>query len=908
MSENDEHASGCGPVKSLPQLLAQCCAECAGTDAYIYLVKGGPERITWTYRDLHERAAGIAAQIVKEIEQGERVLLLYQPGLDFIAAFFGCLYAGAIAVPAYAPGLSARSSGRIASIAADCDARLILLEQKTLETRRKSLDAQPVLKKIKRIATDIIPSQADFETTPGDVAYLQYTSGSTSTPKGVMVTHANVLHNLAYQDAGWKCSDGNATVSWMPHFHDFGLVFGILEPLFAGIPGVLLSPPTFVQHPLCWLKAIHDFRGTHTAAPNFAYELCASQISAEEREALDLSCLQVAVNGAEPVRFETLQRFNEVFAPCGFNYEAFSGGYGLAEATLKVASERIGVKPGHCCLDTSALQQSRIDQVPAGTPNSRVLVGNGAPHTDTEIVIANPETLATADEGAIGEIWTRSPSICHGYWNRPDDSRATFEAHLSDTGDGPYLRTGDLGFLHEGDVYITGRLKDLIIIRGVNHYPQDIELTAEHAHNGLRPGRGAAFSIVENGAERLVVIYETKRSYREPDIHEVGPAVRRAVAEEHELEVYALLLVPTGSIPMTSSGKIMRHACRRMYENREFKVLAESILDRSRSATERDGSDRPRNEIETRLAAIWEELLNVSPIGIHDNFFDLGGNSLVALRLAGRIADDFGQELPLADLFRGQTVAEMAQLLDGTRETMQHRSLVPLRAEGEGTPFFCIHPGGGTALCFQDLARHMDPKRPFYGLQSRGLDGKEPPLTEIETMARCYLEEMRDIQPRGPYYIGGMCFGGLIAFEMARQLTAQGETLGLIAVLDTRRPPGYRRKVRPKRLFKQWLGSIDYRDQERYLKKVWLGNEKARRHYRPAPYNGPVKLFWSAESEEQGLKDRVAMWERLAAGGLEVVPIPGLHKTILQQPHVRELARILDAHLETAEKITSSSL
>ena len=881
---------------TIVDLLRQRAIEQPDKMAYTFYVDGEENPESYTYRQMDERARSIAAELQRLKTEGDRVLMLYPPGLEFIAAFYGCLYAGVVAIPAYPPGLNQRSAARINSISVDAGATTAFTTAKILESRKKVFDSIPELKSLRWIATDTMGEGRPEKWVRPDIAgkslaYLQYTSGSTSTPKGVMVSHGNVLHNLAYQDEGWKCSSGTGIVSWLPHFHDFGLVFGILEPIFAGVPCVLMSPTAFVQRPVRWLQAIMKHRGSHNAAPNFAFDLCVSQVTPEERDKLDLSGWQVVVNGAEPVRAPTMNRFSQYFAPCGFRPEVFSAGYGLAEATLKVTSDRMGELPVLFSADADGLERHKVVAAQAGAASERVLVGNGKPYFETQVEIVNPDTLKRSAPDEIGEIWVKSPSLCLGYWNRPDASKETFEVRIADTGEGPFLRTGDLGFLRDGYLYITGRAKDLIIIRGVNHYPQDIELTVEQAHPGVRAGRGAAFAVDVKGEERLVIVYEVERSHRDPDMNEMSVAVRRAVAENHDLEVYAFVLVRTGSVPMTSSGKIQRHACKRSFESGELEVVAQSVLDRMIAADRKVVP--PRDELESKLVDIWQEILSITPVGITDNFFDLGGNSLLALRLVGRIQQVLGKEVALVDLFTTHTIKELAELLRKEGRTSAFISLVALKPDGKKTPFFCVHPGGGTVMCFVDLTRYMDDGHPFYALQSQGVDGHLKPLKKIEEMAALYVREMRMIQPAGPYLIGGMCLGGIIAYEMAIQLEAMGEKVDLVAIFDTRRPPGFRRAPRPKRMIKQWLGSIANRGQERYLKKVWLANEKARNRYKAKPYGGKITLFWSDESEDEGKQDRVAMWAELAKGGADVVRVPGTHLSLLQEPHVKVLAEKL---------------
>jgi acyl-CoA synthetase (AMP-forming)/AMP-acid ligase II/acyl carrier protein len=395
------------------------------------------------------------------------------------------------------------------------------------------------------------------------LAFLQYTSGSTGTPKGVMVTHGNLLHNEQMIQQGMQHTEKTIFVGWLPLFHDMGLIGNVLQPLYLGIPCIFMSPMDFLQRPVRWLQAISRYKATTSGGPNFAYDLCVSKITNEQREALDLSSWDVAFNGAEPVRAETLERFANTFEPYGFCREAFYPCYGMAETTLIISGGLKASLPVLKTLQADALEKNQVVSAFRENDEVRTLVGCGQTLLDQQIIIADPKTWIRCLPDEVGEIWVSGKSVTQGYWNRPEETQATFRAYLADTGEGPFLRTGDLGFLHDGELFVTGRLKDLIIIRGRNHYPQDIELTVEQSHPVLSPDCAAAFSVDVDGQERLVVACEVERtSRRKLDVDEVVRTIWKAVVEQHELEVYAILLLKSGSIPKTSSGKIQRRACR----------------------------------------------------------------------------------------------------------------------------------------------------------------------------------------------------------------------------------------------------------------------------------------------------------------------------------------------------------
>ncbi|WP_445249315.1 fatty acyl-AMP ligase [Microcoleus sp. OTE_8_concoct_300] len=517
--------------------------------AFTFLLDGETQETSLTYLELDLQARAIAAQLQSLGASGERALLLYPAGLEFIAAFFGCLYAGVVAVPAYPPRNNNRSMDRIQAIVADAQATVVLTTTQTLSNVERRFAEAPDLADLRllttdNVARDLAEAWQEPAVTGDTLAYLQYTSGSTSKPKGVMISHRNAMHNSADLALAWETKPDSVLVSWLPHFHDFGLVYGIIQPVYQGCSCVLMAPTSFIQQPVRWLQAISRYRATHSGAPNFAYELCISKITPEQRATLDLSSWCVAVNGAEQIRQEALKRFAETFCPCGFRWSTFCPGYGLAEATLKVSASRMTEMPIFCTVQASTLAKHHLIELSENGPDTRTLVGCGGTLLDTKIVIVEPASLTRCLPNQVGEIWVSSSSVAQGYWNRPEETERTFGAYLADTGEGPFLRTGDLGFMKDDQLFVTGRLKDLIIIRGHNHYPQDIELTVEQSHPALQQGCGAAFSVEVNGEERLVVACEVKRSsIRNLDVDAVGKSIDQAVIEQHELQVYAILLL-----------------------------------------------------------------------------------------------------------------------------------------------------------------------------------------------------------------------------------------------------------------------------------------------------------------------------------------------------------------------------
>ncbi len=545
--------------------------------AYTFLIDGEVEGPSLIYAELDAQARAIGALLQQYKARGERALLLYPPGLEFIAAFCGCLYAGVIAIPAPPPDAARlkRTLPRLQAIAKDAQASLVLTTSRILSivedfrfssknaTRTQVAEFQAMHWLVtEQIASSLATQWQEPAVSSDTLAYLQYTSGSTSTPKGVMVSHGNLMFHSACVSQSCGYTPDSRSATWMPYFHDYGLVEGLTLPLYNGTPCFVMSPLAFIKRPIRWLQTISRYQVTHSQGPNFAYDQCLHRIAPEQRSTLDLSSWRSAGNAAEPINCKTIERFVAAFEPYGFRSNAFSPAYGLAEATLLVSASQNPDVPVFCTVSAATLEKNRIVEVSKSEQGVRTVVGCGRLVGDLRVAIVHPETLTQCLPDEVGEIWVSDPSVAQGYWNRPEETERTFQAYLADTGEGPFLCTGDLGFLKDGELFVTGRRKDLIIIRGTNHYPQDIEWTVEQSYPALRPGYGAAFSVDLDGEERLVVVQEVERHYPNLDVNEVVGAIRQAVAEHHELEVYAVSLLKTGSILKTSSGKIQRHSCR----------------------------------------------------------------------------------------------------------------------------------------------------------------------------------------------------------------------------------------------------------------------------------------------------------------------------------------------------------
>ena len=609
---------------TLVELLRSRAAQYPDRLAYRFIQDGEADILSVTYGELDRQARAIGAWLESFGAGGERALLLYPPGLDYIASFFGCLYAGVTAVPAYPPRLN-RPVPRIQSIVADSQASFALTVSAILHNIEQRFEHAPELQALHWLNTEETPAglEADWRypaVSSDTLAFLQYTSGSTSRPKGVMLSHGNLMHNLKAICRGFQLESNASGVFWLPSYHDMGLIGGILEPMYIGGPSTLMSPVSFLQRPVRWLEAISRYKGTTSGAPNFAYDLCVDKITPEQIETLDLRSWTLAFCGAEPIRPETLERFARTFERCGFRKSSFYPCYGLAESSLLVSGGDGSSEPSTATFDRKALESDRAVETTSDHATALTMVSCGKAIIDEKIVIVNPASLQLCEANQVGEIWISGPSVAQGYWGLPEETRQTFQAYISDTGEGPFMRTGDLGFLKGGELYVTGRLKDLVIIYGSNHYPQDIELTVESSHIALQPGAGAAFSITAGGKEQLVIVQEVARQHRQPDVNEVVSAIRQAVTEKHDLQVFAIVLVKPMSIPKTSSGKIQRRACKNAFLEGTLEIVGQwKASDRSpglsSEVTTKAGSDLPTPMLSSG-ASVRANRPKLSPISI----------------------------------------------------------------------------------------------------------------------------------------------------------------------------------------------------------------------------------------------------------------------------------------------------
>ncbi|WP_110986977.1 type I polyketide synthase [Acaryochloris thomasi] len=676
-------------IQTLVELLIWRAQSKPQHQTYTFLTDGEADAVQLSNESLDQQARWICQQLQQFEAKRERVLLVFPAGLSYVAAFFGCLYAGAIATPIYPPRPN-RSLERLKSIVDDAQPTLALTTTATLN-RLQQLPDLPWLQKLKWIVTDDAQKPQEpvhIEPMAGDdVAFLQYTSGSTAAPKGVMVTHKNLLHNLAWIARQFNHTSQMSVVSWLPPYHDMGLIGGILQPLYCGGSVTLMDPAQFLQKPLRWLQAISRYQVTTSGAPNFAYDLCVERATPQDKAELDLSSWRVAFTGAEPIRAGTLSNFATAFAECGFRREAFLPCYGMAETTLMTTGKRASEQLVCKTVQGTALRLNQVLEVDATEEDAQTLVSCGYSALDQSVQIVDPDQLTPCSSEQVGEIWVSGPSVAKGYWNQPELTKAAFCADLD--GDGPFLRTGDLGFLSDGELYITGRRKDLLIFRGQNHYPQDIEATVAQCHPALKSGCGAAVSQFVAGEERLVIVQEVERSHRRRlNIEDIIITVQKAVSQHHELQIHGLYLLKPGSIPKTSSGKIQRQACKQGLLNNSLTVLSEWTADNHLQPTDLQPNGQsgkakssflsPHSKIqEAQAARVTSEAIETwlrnqialkvsvpfAEIDPQVEFVSLGLNSATAISLSGKLETWLQRRLSPILLYDYPTIRQLAQYL-----------------------------------------------------------------------------------------------------------------------------------------------------------------------------------------------------------------------------------------------------
>ncbi|HKU37743.1 MAG TPA: beta-ketoacyl synthase N-terminal-like domain-containing protein, partial [Polyangiales bacterium] len=729
-------------------------------EALEHRVRIEPEARTFdgeTLAQLRADALRVATQLRARGLAGSAVLVAAPAGVEYVKCLLGCLYAGAVVVPAYPPTPTrlSRANQRIQSIASDARARFALL------AGRQELDPALGVESLRLpelLAATPDEGVLDWQSSPDDPCLLQYTSGSTSTPKGVAVSLRQLSANVVAIRDWTGLTAGDELVTWLPPYHDMGLVGGIFLPLYVGMPTTVIAPDAFLRSPLRWLQAISDRRAAATMAPNFAFELCVRRIPEAQRAALDLSSLRVVCNGSEPVRAATLEAFERAFAVSQFDPQAFLPCYGLAESTLFVAG-RPRRRPLHVvAVDSRALEKNRGLRAEASAPSTR-LVSCGVPPASSRLRIVDPETRRVLPDGSVGEIWVAGESVALGYWNRPSETQATFRAQPLDSDEGPFLRTGDLGFLLEGELFVTGRLKELIIVRGQNHYPHDIERTLQSVHAALSTGVGAVFSVPAGGEERLVAIHEFdhRLGLETAQAASLLPALVEAVRQEHGLVPQTCLLVKRGTIERTASGKIQRTAMRDAFLLGQLEPIARwdaPFVDALPAATapvaRSAGGGRLRTAIADFLRARIADRAGCAPESIdeHAPLAHYGIDSLNAAELTQQLEEFLGRPLPTTISFDRPTIAALADALSAepepTRDSAPARSVAPARGDEPLAivGMSCRFPGAPDLEAFwrllergEDAVSDLPPERwqlatgvgaPRYGGFIRDIDGFDP--------------------------------------------------------------------------------------------------------------------------------------------------------------------------------------
>jgi acyl-CoA synthetase (AMP-forming)/AMP-acid ligase II/acyl carrier protein len=855
-------------VTSWREILMTQAREQPDALAYRFLDEHGEVAESLTYQQLLSRVEGIAAWLHQQGATGTPVLLLYPPGLEFICAFLGCLWVGAVAVPAYPPDPSRlnKSLPRLARIVQDCNAKLALTspffnwlikafallpgaEMKALRSMR--LQTTPKLKG----DGHSLPPVADQA-----LAFLQYTSGSTGQPKGVMLTHGQMLANTAAQHEKYPARPGDTSVFWLPVYHDMGLIGGVLQPLYMGISAVIMSPLHFLQQPMSWLKALARYRGVYTAAPNFALSLCSHRHDPYQLQGCDLSALKFLLLGGEPVRPETLQTFARTFAPYGFDARAFYPAYGLAEATVFVSGGAWFSGAVSHWVDGPALQQGQVVPVSADQAQAQGLVACGTPPSTGRVQIVDPESHIPLAPEAVGEIWVQGPYVAQGYWNQPELSAATFGATLAGE-PGTWLRTGDLGYLdNQNQVVVTGRIKDLIILRGKNYYPQDLEWAVENQIAGVRKGCVAAFALPQSDTEALGIVAEIRTEVAPEARERLCREIAAALLAEYGIQPSEVALIAPRTLPKTTSGKLRRQATATGLRDGSLKLLHHCYLDAGAPelalAEELFSPDQTHQEV----LRIWQEVMEVPSSELTDHFFQQGGDSLKALTLASELEERFQVELPIDGLMEDPTPAAIARYLQTQTPSLSRAPLPSLASDAliPLTPAQHQHQGQAFRAAWW-LVGECDPEQVRTSLETL--------ITREATLRTRYLEQglpYQQIQPTAPleWVCEALAERDPVALAQALPLPEVGLSAGLW--------------TSPEKSFLALCWPAAHGDEasiallQKSFRAIWEGN--------PTPISkGSLAQFASLAHTpryRQGLSTHESWWRNQLAGPLPPLMLP----------------------------------
>lgn len=757
------------------------------------------------YSDLYLKARQLAQALkLLQLSKSDCIIILLPPGLDFIIALFGCFLTGVIAVPCYPPA-NEEFIEKLQWILTDSKPSAIIASDEIIKKLRQMQLLKKItkFKLINKLINQVLPSfrkmhkltlsnlswiavdrlkplTSTFKLippNPDDVALLQYTSGSTQSPKGTMVTHHNFLANIACISREMHVTDSSISGSWLPPYHDMGLISGILTPMFCGIKSILTSPVFFLKSPYRWLQIVSKNGITHTGGPDFFYYYCINKITAKEVKSLDLSRWITAFNGSEPVKHQNIIDFYKKFKTAGFREEAFIICYGLAEATLFVSGTPWSKKYHALSVSKKELTHHHI-QLSENKDDETTLISVGTPTITTKII--DPNTRTELPERHIGEIWLQGDSVTKGYWHKDDLTAKTYQATLSNDSDQKYLRSGDLGFMHNQELYIMGRKKDLIIIRGKNYYPHDIETALVRALPNFNRNHIAAFSITGKQSEELTVVCEVSRpaeiQYDISACEKISIEMRKVIGEIYGIYLKNIALVPPKTIKRTTSGKIRRQYLKNLFETHRLPTFY--ITNH-----EDTGFVAPQNPIETQLLKLWAEVLNSHSIGINDNFFDLGGESFSVANLSQLIEKEFHVSVPITNLFSLPTIKAQAAFITAGGET-EYSPITTLQPHGTKQPIIGVHALGGMSITYKPLSERLGNTQPFYGIDYVDLVFEDKNIT-VEKLSEIYANAMKKKYRGQSCVLLGHSSGGLVAQQTAFLLRKQNITISAIIMLDS---------------------------------------------------------------------------------------------------------------------------